>query len=103
MIPARRLLWAGAALLLFALAASFESALQPMWRTAAILVLLVMLGDAAFALIARMPAASRNAPASFPLGIWHRISLRLHDRALHLSFHQHRVDGLAHIIGGDHT
>jgi uncharacterized protein (DUF58 family) len=77
MIPARRLLLAGALLLALALAASFESALEPMWRAAAILVLLVMLGDAAAVLAARMPAASRSAPATFPLGLWHRISLRV--------------------------
>jgi len=77
MIPARRLLVAGGVLLAIALAAAFEGALEPAWRAAAVLVLLAVLGDAAAVWAAPIPAASRSAPASLPLGIWHRISLRL--------------------------
>ena len=77
MIPAWRLLVAAGALLTVALAAAFDSSLAPAWRVAAMLVLLAALGDAAVLWARAMPAATRTAPGSLPLGIWHRISLRL--------------------------
>lgn len=77
MIPARRLLITGAALLVVALAAAFDSSLAPAWRAAAWLIVLAAIGDAAVLWSRAMPAAARAAPGSFPLGVWHRISLRL--------------------------
>jgi uncharacterized protein (DUF58 family) len=95
MIPARRLLLAGTVLLAIALAAAFESALEPVWRVASVLVLLVVLGDAAAVLAARLPAASRSAPASLPLGVWHRMTLLLRNpgpRARSVEIFDHTPD-----------
>lgn len=95
MIPAWRLLVAAGALLAVALAAAFDSSLAPAWRVAAMLVLLAALGDAAVLWARAMPAATRAAPGSLPLGIWHRISLRLANpsaRARKLEVFDHTPD-----------
>lgn len=77
MIPARRLLIVAAALFALALAAAFDSDLDALWRAGTVLVLLAMLGDALAVWARVMPVATRTAPGSLPLGIWHRIALRL--------------------------
>jgi len=95
-IPARRFLIVGAVLLALALTAAFENGLEPVWRAAGALVLLAAVADAAILWAWAMPAATRTVPGSLPLGMWHRISLRLANpsaRSRRLEVFDHTPDG----------
>ncbi|HEX2198973.1 MAG TPA: DUF58 domain-containing protein [Burkholderiales bacterium] len=88
-VPSRRLLWIGAALLGAAIGVSLWG-LQPAWLVVAIALLTVTLGDAFAAMRLPTPAVARRVPASLAVGVRTEVQLRIAAPGwLRLALHDH--------------
>ena len=81
MIPSPRLLLAAGFVFALAIGALFSAAFEPVWALAAALVAIAAVGDAAVALRTQPFAAQRATPVSLALGVWHRVEVRVSNRA----------------------
>ena len=81
MIPAPRLLALAAALAVLGIAAALSPGLTPAWTAAGVLLLLAGSADALVARSMHAVSAERATPASAALGAWHRVRVKVHNRA----------------------
>jgi uncharacterized protein (DUF58 family) len=81
MIPSDRLIGLTTIVTLLAIASLFSDHLSGLWQAAAIALALVAAVDGWAAWRTNPIAAERATPGSLPLGVWHRVRLRVWNRA----------------------